>query len=261
MMTIFRKRVIKIIFFIVIIILGLLWAAGKLLDQNVYYGEKNLSIASETSQNNAINNYKQAVFLDRYIVFWNDNAEVSSYYSNIGSAYSNLEEYEEALDYNKKAVDAAELYGGMTDVEMAGLYSRMMILATSLDENETAAEYGMQGFQYYESLTDGQFGFEKGMTCIFIAHNFLNIKDYEAASQYFEQGIPLYYENVDWGYGDENYALLLVSAYKGAALSYEQLGDYEKYQEYNEKYDDYVWLRDYSEEEISDYLEEMHLLK
>ena len=85
------------------------------------------------------------------------------------------------------------------------------------------------------------------------------IKQYDEALKNIETGILLLYDNIPWGTDDEGYVKVLISAYKLASDISKETGDEFMYEQYNEKYQNMLWMRGYSDEAITDWMAKMNL--
>jgi len=224
----------------------------KNLTSCVTFGQDFYDLGVESGYRNSIGNFKMAAFLDKFFVRWNDNTDIPEYYRSIGLAYSNLEKYDKALAYQEKSAAAYKKYCKDSDYDYAIANVLAMLAACKTNDLEKALYHGKEGAAYFEALPEEEQGIQAAYDYIWLANIYNKKGDYDAAAGYFEKGIPIMYEKVDWGFGNDENAILIAGAYKTAAAVYGKLGKTEKEREYREKYEEFMWYRDLAEEDLEE---------
>ena len=70
-----------------------------------------------------------------------------------------------------------------------------------------------------------------------------------------EKLIPIFYENITWGIEDRFSVKLMATIYKLAEVSYTEIGNTKKSEEYRKKLEDFAWLHEVSSEDIKESLD------
>lgn len=83
----------------------------------------------------------------------------------------------------------------------------------------------------------------------------MNLKEYDKAAGLMEKLIPIFYENITWGIEDRFSVKLMATIYKLAEVSYTELGNTKKSEEYHKKLEDFAWLHEVSSEDIKESLD------
>ena len=226
-------------------------SVGQFLEQRpisaYQWGEKFFNIQS---YHDATKNFKKAIFLDKYIVFWNDNSQLPIYYRELGRSLMNESDYSGMNKSLETSIEAYEKYRP-DDVEGAAFVHHIAAMSCSLiGKEQEELNHSQTAYDYYSSQPRGYADFDTSMIGIWLAHCYYEKGDYAAAGRLFDVNIPIYYETIDWGVGDQFNAQLLALAYRFALLSYEKLGDTENIELYQKKYSQFIYLRDIQDAEL-----------
>ena len=217
-------------------------------------GEKYFNIQA---YNDATKSFKKAVFLDKYVVFWNDNSQLPIYYRELGRSLMNESDYEGMNKSLEASLEAYEKYR-TDDIEGAAFVHQMAAISCSMIGN--AAEelnHSQIAYDYYSSLPRGSEDANTSKMGIWLAHCYYEKGDHATAGSLFDINIPIYYDTIDWGIWDEDSAQYLALAYKFALLSYEGLGDTENIEKYQNTYEQFLYLRDFDDEEVTDFASQL----
>ena len=201
----------------------------------------------------ATKNFKKAIFLEKYLVFWNDNSQLPIYYRDLGRSLMNEADYIGMNNSLNASLDAYEKYRPY-DIEGAAFTHHMAATSCSLiGQEEDELIHSQTAYDYYSAQPRGYADSDTSMIGIWLAHCYYEKGDYATAGKLFDINIPIYYETIDWGVGDQSNAQLLALAYKFALLSYENLGDAESIEIYQKKYSQFSYLRDIQDSELTDF--------
>ena len=226
------------------------------IERDLYYG------LSEYYNNNNFESaekyFKRALFCEKYIVFWDDNLNLPICYQCMGLVYEGLEKYEKSTDMYEKSLSAYEKYLPDAAEDIALTETKVSIIYSILGDVDMVIEHASAANDYYQSLPGQQQNINAGTAAIELANAYYNIGDYERASQYFEIGIPIIYDDLDWRMDDDLGPKLLVISYKMAADTYGKLNNDEMQQYYEKEYNDIVWIREIDEDEIDELMEYFH---
>ncbi len=225
------------------------------LQSRVYFGD---AFYSQAAYSDAITNYKIGVFVDKYIVLWNGNDEIPRCYDGIAQSYMQSEEFEEADRYFGKAIDSYEKYTPSEKHKIAISHLRAAMVTSVLDNNSQTLYHANEASSFYEENLETSDAHTAACAFIWLANAYFNDAQYEKACEYFEYGIPLYYGSVNWGVGDEAEARMIAISYKIASLAYSEVGNPEQYEAYNTLFEDFVWFRDFTEEDLDYYIDYFH---
>ena len=220
--------------------------------ENYQMGE-HLGEFDSTSYRQAVDNFKQAVWQEKYLVFWNDNKNLPVYYENLGKAYMNVNKQKESAEAFDESVRYYIKYHGkgtssyaFAGYEAAIMYSKLNEPDKEMDRIKTACEF-------YERLPAERQNKDCARVYIWLAHCYHEAKLYEDAAEYFDKGIRLLYDNIDWGIDDLSDVYLLALSYKSAMFVNEHLAQTEKYEEYKKLYDNITYLRDLSDKKLEEF--------
>lgn len=225
------------------------------LAQNIDYG---LSYYYDIQNyTEAEKKFKTALFLEKYIIFW-DNKNLPICYTNLALVNGGLEKYEKSVDLYEQALSAYEKYLPQDYENIALVHTNVSLIYSLLGNNSMVLEHASMANDYYQSLEREQQNINAGTAALELAYACYNTGDYETAAIYFETGIPIIYDFVDWSIDNAAGPRTLAIAYKVAADTYGRLGNQEKQQQYKQKYEDIIWIRQISEEEIDKFMEYFH---
>lgn len=225
------------------------------LQSQLYFGD---AFYSQGAYSDAITNYKIGIFIDKYIVLWNENNEIPKCYDGIAQSYMQSEELEEADRYFDKAIDAYEKYMPSEKHKIAISHLRAAMVTSALDDNSQTLFHANEASDFYEENLETSDAHTAASAFIWLANAYYNDAQYEKACEFFELGIPLFYDSVNWGVGDEADAKMIAISYKIASLAYLESGSQEQYEAYNALYEDFVWFRDFSDADLDHYIDYFH---
>ncbi len=229
----------------------------ELLDGQIALGE---SFGNIKKTKECVSNYKIAIFLDKYIVIWNDNKGIPQYYSGIAQSYSDSEDFSNADKYYDKALEAFDKYAPEKKPEIAVTHLRAALVTSGLNNNEKTLYHALESSGYFENNMSTSDKYTAATSFVFAANAYYNAADYKSAAEYLEVAIPLYYDSVNWGFGDDPEAKMIAILYKVASLTYSHLDNQVKADEYNRLYNDFVWYRDFSDEDLYSIIDAFHWL-
>lgn len=200
----------------------------------------------------ALDQYKSAVWQEKYLVLWNDNADLPVYYNNLGRAYMNLDQPKKAVEQieNGLALLKIQTPENVADIAFANFQAGFLYSQTG--EHSREMERLLSAMEYYDSLPAESQGKNAGSVNLFLAHCYYEEGDFGNAIARFEKGIPLYYDSIIWGIGDDGDNLFMAVCYKFAALAYEKAGNAEYAEKYLKKFNDIVLLRDISDAQLEE---------
>lgn len=196
-----------------------------------------------------------ALFMEKYIVFWNGNKELPIIYRNQALTLSGEKNYEEAARKFEEALTACESYLPEQKAVMASLHMQTALVYFMLGNDDMMEKHVEVSEDFYGALPSKNQDFATGIVFLEIAHLKYSVCDYEDAAMYFERGLPLVYEDIYWGPGNELQVKELVASYKMMADACERTGKEDAHQSYGEKYRYFCWIRDYSEDEIDTFID------
>lgn len=228
------------------------------LNSEIFYGDSYLDLQN---CDDAVSSYKKALFIDKYLVFWNDNSRMPVYYDGIGQAYSSADKYEDAEKNFDNALAAYEKYNADDISAISLVHVREALVTSSQGKNESTINHLQKAFEYYNEHLEDESPVVISTACLFLANAYYNNSQYEEAIKYFEIGIPMFYDSVEWGFGDDHEAKTIAIQYKVASLAYAEFGDQEKADEYNTLYEDFMWYRDLTEEDLDTIINAFHWMK
>lgn len=259
-----KKRInalISIAIVICIIVAPLWWLKVLLeghLESMVQYAEL---FDSSGDKEHAIKDYKTAVLLDKYVILWNHNDNIPKYYSSIAGCYTDEGDLQNADKYYSKALKAYERYRADDKSGIAFTNVHAAMVSSALDDNQTALEHAYKASDYYKDNLDKEDGYIAASAFIWLANAYNNDSQYEKAVEYYELGIPLYYDSVEWGFGDEEFAKMLAVIYKGASMAYSEIGNKKQCDYYNKKYEEWTEYREITEGDLETITDYFHWLK
>lgn len=228
------------------------------LNNEIFYGNSYLDMQK---CDDAVSWYKKAIFVDKYLVIWNDNTGIPVYYDGIGQAYSSADKYEDAEKNFDNALAAYEKYNADDISAISLVHVKEALVTSSQGKNESTIDHLQKAFEYYNEHLEDESPAAISTACIFLANAYYNNSQYEEAIKYFELGIPIYYDAVEWGFGDDHAAKTIAIQYKVTSLAYAELGDQEKADEYNTLYEDFMWYRDLTEADLDTIIDTFHWMK
>ena len=223
------------------------------------FGDSNANnYQSETAIEEAISQYKKAVFIDKYLAFWNDNKNLPVLYYKIAKSYGDAEDSDHSIEYIEKSLEAFSEYSpeDLDDISLVYLYG--CIIYGAKNDYAMVKSYAYAANEYYRNNYDTVDHRSLAQSYIWLAHAYFNEGDYTNAAECLENGTPLYYDTTAWGFGDSYDAIAIATLYKMASIAYQNIGNQEKYQEYNEKYEDFMWYRDLTESDLDYYIKYFH---
>ena len=225
------------------------------LQSEEYFGTENATIGQYKS---SIRCFKTAIFLDKYCVFWNENDRIPGYYQGVAQAYANDDNPKKASKWFDKTIKAFERYCPDNEEAIAVAHVKAANVASILNDNADTIYHAETAAAFFKNNLEDSDAYTAASSFIWLANAYFNDSRYEEAAEYLEQAIPIYYESIDWGFGDEALAKMLAVLYKVTAETYRRLGDLEHYEEYNKLYEDFIWYRDFSEEDLGEIISYFH---
>lgn len=223
------------------------------IERNLYYGLS--EYYNNGNFDTAEKYFKRALFSEKYIVFWDGNLKLPSCYHCMGLVYEGLEKYAESADMYEKSLSAYEKYLPEDEENIALTHTKVSVIYSILGDVDRVIEHANVANNYYQSLPEERQNINAGTAALELANAYYNIGNYESASQYFEIGIPLLYNDLDWRIDDEWGPILLAVSYKIASETYGKLNNNEMQKYYEKEYNDILWIREIDEKEINELME------
>ncbi len=202
--------------------------------------------------------FKTALFLEKYIIFWDNHEKLPLCYACLALVNEGLEEYEKSAAFYEKSLSAYEKYLPQDHEDIALVHTRASIVYSVLGDNHKILEHAGIANNFYQSLDKEQQNINAAAAVLELAYACYNTEDFYNAANYFEIGIPIVCEALDWNIDDDVGPKMLAIAYKVAADTYGKLGNKEMQQNYERKYEDIIWIRQIDEEEITDLMKSFH---
>lgn len=255
--TVGRLKKICITMIMILIAIVVLVYALSSPDRGYFWGMKNFETGNESGYKSAISNFKKAIYGEK-IRFWKNHRQLPEYYDYLARSYSNLYQYDNAIEQFKNALEAYDRYEPEAVDSIALIKVQMAVVYSCQGSDEKVIHYGSQAAEYYKNTDTVPDAMTESSLYLWLANSYYNTHQYELASEYFELGIPLYYEAVNWGLGDELPVKMIAISYKMAAQTNEQLGNEERYEYYNEKYDKFVWLHSLTSADLDEIYNDFH---
>lgn len=212
----------------------------------------------------AVSSFQRAVIGTKYFHFYNKK-ELPKYYYWLGRARMSLCEYKEAESALLSAYSLLEERGEREEQgeqeeqggqqELRALTElNLSMTSTELDKNREAVFYATEALEYFSKHTEENV-IEMRNSYLFLSGAYVNLKEYDKAAGLMEKLIPIFYENITWGIEARASVKLMATIYKLAEVSYTELGNTEKSEEYRKKFEDFVWLHEISPDDIKEYLD------
>ena len=164
------------------------------------------------------------------------------------SAYSLLKERGEREEQGEQ-----EEQGGRQELRALTELNLGMV-STEMDKNGEAVSYATEALEYFSKHTEKN-GIELRNSYLFLSGAYVNLKEYDKAADLMEKLIPIFYENITWGIEDRFSVKLMATIYKLAEVSYTEIGNTKKSEEYRKKLEDFAWLHEVSSEDIKESLD------
>lgn len=209
----------------------------------------------------AVSSFQRAVIGTKYFHFYNKK-ELPKYYYWLGRARMSLCEYKEAENALLSAYSLLEERGEREEQGEQGERQELRALtelnlsmtSTELDKNREAVSYATEALEYFSKHTEENV-IELRNSYLFLSGAYVNLKEYDKAAGLMEKLIPIFYENITWGIEDRFSVKLMATIYKLAEVSYTELGNMKKNEEYRKKLEDFAWLHEVSSEDIKESLD------
>lgn len=212
----------------------------------------------------AVSSFQRAVIGTKYFHFYNKK-ELPKYYYWLGRARMSLCEYKEAESALLSAYSLLEERGEREEQgeqeeqgkrqELRALTElNLSMTSTELDKNREAVFYATEALEYFSKHTEENV-IELRNSYLFLSGAYVNLKEYDKAAGLMEKLIPIFYENITWGIEARGSIKLMATIYKLAEVSYTELGNTKKSEEYRKKLEDFAWLHEVSSEDIKEYLD------
>lgn len=233
-------------------------SVGQFLEQRpisaYQWGEKFFNIQS---YHDATKNFKKAIFLDKYIVFWNDNSQLPIYYRELGRSLMNESDYSGMNKSLETSIEAYEKYRPDDVVGVAFAHHIAAMSCSLTGQEQEELNHSQIAYNYYSIQPRGDTDADTSIIGIWLAHCYYEKGDYITAGKLFDTNIPIYYGTIDWGVGDQADAQILALAYKFALLSYKNIGDTENIEIYQKKYSNFTYLRDIQDAELDNFASQL----
>ena len=212
----------------------------------------------------AVSSFQRAVIGTKYFHFYNKN-ELPKYYYWLGRARMSLCEYKEAESAllsaysllkergEREEQGEQEEQGGRQELRALTELNLGMV-STEMDKNGEAVSYATEALEYFSKHTEKN-GIELRNSYLFLSGAYVNLKEYDKAAGLMEKLIPIFYENITWGIEDRFSVKLMATIYKLAEVSYTEIGNTKKSEEYRKKLEDFAWLHEVSSEDIKESLD------
>ena len=212
----------------------------------------------------AVSSFQRAVIGTKYFHFYNKN-ELPKYYYWLGRARMSLCEYKKAESAllsaysllkergEREEQGEQEEQGGRQELRALTELNLGMV-STEMDKNGEAVSYATEALEYFSKHTEKN-GIELRNSYLFLSGAYVNLKEYDKAADLMEKLIPIFYENITWGIEDRFSVKLMATIYKLAEVSYTEIGNTKKSEEYRKKLEDFAWLHEVSSEDIKESLD------
>ena len=212
----------------------------------------------------AVSSFQRAVIGTKYFHFYNKK-ELPKYYYWLGRARMSLCEYKEAESAllsaysllkergEREEQGEQEEQGGRQELRALTELNLGMV-STEMDKNGEAVSYATEALEYFSKHTEKN-GIELRNSYLFLSGAYVNLKEYDKAADLMEKLIPIFYENITWGIEDRFSVKLMATIYKLAEVSYTEIGNTKKSEEYRKKLEDFAWLHEVSSEDIKESLD------
>ena len=212
----------------------------------------------------AVSSFQRAVIGTKYFHFYNKN-ELPKYYYWLGRARMSLCEYKEAESAllsaysllkergEREEQGEQEEQGGRQELRALTELNLGMV-STEMDKNGEAVSYATEALEYFSKHTEKN-GIELRNSYLFLSGAYVNLKEYDKAADLMEKLIPIFHENITWGIEDRFSVKLMATIYKLAEVSYTEIGNTKKSEEYRKKLEDFAWLHEVSSEDIKESLD------
>lgn len=254
--TLFRLAVVFLTIYFVLFLF--------LLPENSFRDGMEWMDRKDRGYRDAVSSFQRAVIGTKYFQFYNKK-ELPKYYYWLGRARMSLCEYKEAESALLSAYSLLEERGEREEQgeqeeqgkrqELRALTElNLGMVSTELDKNSEAVSYATEALEYFSRHTEENV-FELRNSYLFLSAAYMNLKEYDKAADLMEKLIPIFYENITWGIEARGSIKLMATIYKLAEVSYTELGNTEKSEEYRKKFEDFVWLHEISPEDIKEYLD------
>ena len=254
--TLFRLAVVFLTIYFVLFLF--------LLPENSFRDGMEWMDRKDRGYRDAVSSFQRAVIGTKYFHFYNKK-ELPKYYYWLGRARMSLCEYKEAESALLSAYSLLEERGEREEQgeqeeqgkrqELRALTElNLGMVSTELDKNSEAVSYATEALEYFSRHTEENV-FELRNSYLFLSAAYMNLKEYDKAADLMEKLIPIFYENITWGIEARGSIKLMATIYKLAEVSYAELGNTEKSEEYRKKFEDFVWLHEISPEDIKEYLD------
>lgn len=226
------------------------------VDRN-QWGLEFFQTASSEGYENARKYFNKAIFWEKYIVIWNDNEELPTYYFNLAQSEYNLGQYEKASQHYNESLKQFKTHDPENSATISVAHERLAILYAYSGENDKLLEHSLVAIKMLNDIGLAE-SYRQSVQYILAANAYRNELDFQSALECFKIGLPMLYDNISWGLGDSNDAMMLTVAYKAASLTAVELGDKELCDDYLKEYNDMIWLRNFSDNDVSDFADKYH---
>lgn len=171
--------------------------------------------------NEAIENYSRALDLARESADIDDNdPSLSTYYHNLGTAYCQLANFEQALKYIQKAIDNRLTIDNPLHPNLGGMYNSLASLYFELDKNDLAIEYFQKAIDVFKQPNAQNYRL-LAKTYESMGSVYDDIGNWKKAVDYYKMALEIQLNGVESNESD------LVSTYAALASAYEDHEDYD----------------------------------
>lgn len=263
--TLFRLTVVFLTFYFVLFVF--------LVPENNFRDGMEWMDRKDRGYRDAVSSFQRAVIGTKYFHFYNKK-QLPKYYYWLGRARMSLCEYKEAENALLSAYSLLEERGERKaqgeqrekreqgekgeqreQQELRALTElNLGMVSTELDKNREAVSYATEALEYFSKHTEKN-GIELRNSYLFLSGAYVNLKEYDKVADLMEKLIPIFYENITWGIEDRFSVKLMATIYKLAEVSYTEIGNTKKSEEYRKKLEDFAWLHEVSSEDIKESLD------
>lgn len=191
--------------------------------------------------------YRSAIFFERYLVLTDDNSNLPIYYRELARAVMNEYRYEETYTCVMASLDTFARFRPDDAEEIASAYLTAVMACSLTGRDAEELEYAQLAYAYYSGRPeDSQIAARTGA---WLGHCRYEAGDYSAGYRFFQENLPVYYDGIHWGVGDEAEVDFALMAYKCAMLCEEKLPGLEHFPS-TEQYQRLLYIREKQESDV-----------
>lgn len=253
------RNCIGIIKVLLILVCVFIFATSVVKPQDNYvWGVRNMELETETGLKSAIFNFNLAILEEKYIHFYKSHENLGAYYGVLGQAYSNSGKHKASKKAFQKALDSYIKYNSNPEEEIALTEVQLELACTYLDQSSEVIQYGEAAIQYYEKQEEIKNMAAMASAYLWLGAAYLKEGKSESAIACIEKGIPQYNDCVNWAVEGVYAERLLAVMYQMAQIACEREGQIDKEAQYRQQYEDFVWLHDVEESDLTLLKEQFH---